>query len=257
MRQAIGVILEDHDLEFAADQRSAFKLLETQQFDVMLLDLRLPRFEGDMNESNDVGLDILQQVRSKGLLQTGGRRPLPVVVMTAHGSEATAATVLVQLKAQDYIPKPFESAEHVQLTIDLAVAGRGANAWRGLQGPGTLRIAFNDDSRQVRIEDQVYSGEHSEVLFCLRAPLLADQDEGLDPSRLEGIRNKALAKKLAIGEEAARKRIDRLRTALQEGLSHTGRNIGRMDLVESTPWHGYRLSPTRLRVVDWSILDPV
>jgi two-component system, OmpR family, response regulator len=84
------------------------EIAESQQYDVIVLDLMLPDISG---------LDLLQKIREKGILT-------PVIVTTALGSVTDRVRGL-NLGADDYLVKPFEFAELLaRLT---AVARRAAH----------------------------------------------------------------------------------------------------------------------------------
>ncbi len=78
----------------AGDGREACKELESATFDLVLTDQRMPVLDG---------LELLQEVRAQ-------HPNLPVVLMTAFGSVATAVEAMKQ-GAADYITKPFERDE--------------------------------------------------------------------------------------------------------------------------------------------------
>ena len=103
--------------------------LEVRDFQAVLLDLRLPDADG---------LDILQVARA--------RRPhLPVVIMTAHGSEATAVRAL-DAGASDYLVKPVTRRD-LLFALRKAVergdraSGRAARVpLRDLAGAGGIQV---------------------------------------------------------------------------------------------------------------------
>lgn len=88
--------LEDQGYETvrARDGVEALDLLEGERFDLMLLDIKMPRMDG---------IQVLKKVRD---LQP----ELAVIMMTAHGSEKIAVDAM-QKGAVDYIAKPFSVDE--------------------------------------------------------------------------------------------------------------------------------------------------
>ncbi|NJK40244.1 MAG: response regulator transcription factor [Acaryochloridaceae cyanobacterium SU_2_1] len=70
------------------DGEQALKEARSQPFDLMILDLGLPKVNG---------WGVLQELKRLGNVQ-------PVIVMTA---ETDARKVALEAGAQDYIPKPF------------------------------------------------------------------------------------------------------------------------------------------------------
>ncbi len=92
----------------AIDRDSAIASIKQRVPDLILLDLQLPGASG---------LEILEELRGWGLL-------VPVIMITAHGSESTVAQAL-RLGIHDYVIKPFSAheiltrIEHVLLTSSL------------------------------------------------------------------------------------------------------------------------------------------
>lgn len=84
-----------HETDWAGNVGSALQLLETTNFDVIILDRGLPRLEG---------LRLLQLLR----MDMGSN--IPVLVLTAKDSEADKLEGL-NAGADDYVVKPFSLAE--------------------------------------------------------------------------------------------------------------------------------------------------
>ena len=83
-----------HDITAVESGLKALDLLGAQDFDVLLLDLQMPRMGG---------LEVLEQVQRLEI-------PVEVVVLTAHGS-VTVAVAAMKLGAYDFLAKPFKIAE--------------------------------------------------------------------------------------------------------------------------------------------------
>lgn len=81
--------VENFDSELVENAATALAALESGAFDAVLLDLRLPDRDG---------LDLLTEIHATTPW-------LPIIVMTAHGSESIAASALKQ-GANDYLIKP-------------------------------------------------------------------------------------------------------------------------------------------------------
>lgn len=79
----------------AFDGEEALELLSTQTFDVILLDLMLPKIDG---------MECLRMIRSKSMV--------PVLIMSAKDEDVDKALGL-GLGADDYIAKPFSMLEVV------------------------------------------------------------------------------------------------------------------------------------------------
>ncbi len=78
----------------AATGKEAFSLLDRLDFDIVLVDLKMP----DIN-----GLDLIAGIRQKDSL-------LPIVMITAYGTIQNAVEAM-RLGANDFLPKPFEPEE--------------------------------------------------------------------------------------------------------------------------------------------------
>ncbi len=92
VRETLRLVLEkDHDLVFAGDAKTAFRLIKTTAFNLCLLDLRLP---------GGSGIDLLRQIKRRD-------ESLEVILATASQS-VDAALEAMKLGAYDYITKPFK-----------------------------------------------------------------------------------------------------------------------------------------------------
>ena len=77
----------------ACDGRQAVRMFSEERFDLVLLDLMIPKISG---------MDVLQKIRSQSVV--------PVIILSAKASE-TDKTLGLGLGADDYITKPFSLAE--------------------------------------------------------------------------------------------------------------------------------------------------
>jgi two-component system response regulator AtoC len=99
-----GLSEEGYRVETAADGAEALERLKQEEFDLALLDQKLP---------DTSGLDLLEEIRS--------RHPaVQVVMMTAYGQIAQAVQA-TKAGCFDYLSKPFE-LDHVKLVIQNALA---------------------------------------------------------------------------------------------------------------------------------------
>ncbi len=78
----------------ASTGAETLRLLDKYEFDLLLLDLKMP----DMN-----GLDLLRTIR-------GRDETLPVIMITAYGTIQNAVEAM-RMGANDFLPKPFEPDE--------------------------------------------------------------------------------------------------------------------------------------------------
>ncbi len=107
-REMLAAILDraGFDVVTAPDGEQALQRLESETYDLLLTDQRMPKMNG---------LELLEQVQR---IQPG----LPVVLMTAHGTVSTAVEAMKR-GAADYLTKPFERDE-LLLVIDKAIRQR-------------------------------------------------------------------------------------------------------------------------------------
>lgn len=249
IRELLADRLRPYELTFSVCQLECFERLDAAEFDLVLLDLRLPRTSSDMAASNEVGLDILRQIRKRGLRRRGSTMVLPVVVMTAYGSEAITAQVLVECGANDYIPKPFRQGDDLERKIERALDGTGALVPAANGSANTVCVYFDPKARLVRIESIPYAEHYDlmKVLIEAHARDLGDLRAWEDYAAIPG---RDLAQRLNIGEKALRQRVSRFREMVTNDLrEQLGRAVGPNDIIENQRrWKGYRLNPRTVRV---------
>lgn len=85
---------EGHNVTNAFDGEMALALLSEKDFDIILLDWRIP---------NITGIEVLKKIRSEG-------KQVPVILLTAL-TDINNKLEALKLGADDYITKPFQFAE--------------------------------------------------------------------------------------------------------------------------------------------------
>lgn len=98
---------QGHDVAACTDASSGLNMLAEDQFDLILLDYKMPGLSG---------LDTLKEIRR---LQVR----TPVIVMTAYGTTETAIEAM-KLGAYDYLLKPFDRAELKRIVVDALEVNR-------------------------------------------------------------------------------------------------------------------------------------
>ncbi|WP_421941558.1 sigma-54-dependent transcriptional regulator [Pedobacter sp.] len=83
-----------HTITLVTHIKQSFKAIESQEFDLLLIDYRLP---------DGVGLDVLSHIRDLGLA-------IPLIIMTSFNDVRTAVKSM-QMGAFDYITKPVNPDE--------------------------------------------------------------------------------------------------------------------------------------------------
>ena len=114
LREGITDLLagDGHVVTAVADGVAGVETGLRQQFDVVLLDLMLPRLDG---------MDVCRRLRA-------ARPDLPILILTARASEDDKVRGLVE-GADDYVTKPFSARE---LLARVRAAGRRAPAAESL-----------------------------------------------------------------------------------------------------------------------------
>src|SRR3954462_14763192 len=130
---------DGYDVVTVADGRDALARFGEQHFDLVVLDLMLPKMDG---------LEVCRRLRA----QTGNGKTVPIIMLTARSEEIDKVLGL-ELGADDYITKPFSVREFRSRVK--AVLRRGA-LMRGdgeLEEPierGDLTIDFDKRHVQMR-----------------------------------------------------------------------------------------------------------
>lgn len=92
IRESLNLILgEAYDLVFATDGEETLAKLTQEPFELVLLDIKMPKLDG---------LEVLRRLQGTGINTA-------VLVLTAYQSVELAKEA-VKLGALDYLPKPFE-----------------------------------------------------------------------------------------------------------------------------------------------------
>ncbi|TMS59472.1 response regulator transcription factor [Imbroritus primus] len=121
-------------VDHVAHGLEADSALSTQSFDLLILDLGLPRMSG---------LEVLRRLRARNSL-------LPVLILTAADSVGERVKGL-DLGADDYMAKPFALSELEARVRALVRRGAGGGAALIRHGP----LAFDQVGRIAYIDDQM------------------------------------------------------------------------------------------------------
>src|ERR1700758_1940208 len=111
-RDGLRAALEErYDVYVADDAKSAMELLETEDFDVLLTDFRLP---------GEDGLKLIARAKSLA-------RPPICILMTAYGSEELAVDAMKR-GADDYIAKGRLQIDELEMRIARALRQQNLEA---------------------------------------------------------------------------------------------------------------------------------
>lgn len=143
--------LEGFSLTVANDGQSGLNLALEQEFDLILLDVMLPKLNG---------FEVLKALRAK--------KQTPVLMLTARGDEIDRVVGL-EIGADDYLPKPFNDRE---LVARIKAIIRRTNHQADEQQPGIIEFADIklDPSRQeVTCQDQllILTGTEFSLLYYM------------------------------------------------------------------------------------------
>src|SRR5258708_32533411 len=98
-------------VDTASDGQEGLFLAETNAYDVMLLDLMLPKLDG---------MELLRRIRQSG-------QHTPVLVLTAR-DDKESVVALLNAGADDYITKPFDLGELLARAKALIRRGKGEHS---------------------------------------------------------------------------------------------------------------------------------
>lgn len=116
---------EDYIVNWAGDGDDALAKAGTLPFDLILLDVMLPRRSG---------FDVCREIRKAGLIT-------PILMLTARGQTVDKVAGL-KLGADDYLTKPFEMAELLARIEALLRRAPQRSYQNGIIEIGSLRIDF-------------------------------------------------------------------------------------------------------------------
>lgn len=112
LQDALGLFRHDHAyaIETAADGVEGLEAIERGQFDLILLDLYMPKM---------TGLELLTEIHRRGL-------STPVLMLTGNEDNKSATSAL-KSGIFAYVPKPFD-LQQLEILVSLATASRSAGA---------------------------------------------------------------------------------------------------------------------------------
>jgi DNA-binding response OmpR family regulator/HPt (histidine-containing phosphotransfer) domain-containing protein len=207
------LIAQTHAVEIALDGASGQDLLQTYEYDLVILDLTLPKIDG---------ISLCQQIRSQG-------SQVPVLILTGQDDHHQKAIGL-DAGADDYVVKPFDPEE--LLARVRALLRRSGEItptvlhWGNLQlDPSSCQVTYGD--RPVTLTPK----EYALTELFLR-----------NPKRVfscSAILDHLWAYEEAPGEEAVRTHIKGLRQKLKAADAGS-------DLIETVYGIGYRLRSTAI-----------
>ncbi len=149
---------DGYEVVQALDGREALERFDEEQFDLVVLDVMLPKVDG---------LEVCRQLRN--------RSPVPIIMLTAK-SEEIDKVVGLELGADDYITKPFslrEFSSRVKAALRRSEMTNAPHSPRDEESlaVGELRIDFLKRTARVAGTDAGLTFVEFEILSSLaRAP---------------------------------------------------------------------------------------
>jgi len=130
-----------YKVSFSLDGQKGLDLIESEQPDLVLLDLMLPKVDG---------IDICNRVKNNKNL-----KDIPIIMLTAKSGE-TDKIIGLEIGADDYITKPFSVRE---LLARIKVVLRRYHATKDVNLEGTLSVedlTIDIDKHEVSRAGQVF-----------------------------------------------------------------------------------------------------
>lgn len=156
IRESIAAYIQAEGIETAtaADGAQARAMLESEAFDGLVLDLRMPREDG---------LSVLAWLQESGPM-------VPAIVISAYGDVQDAVQAM-KLGARDYLVKPFDPEELIlrlrRLLAEKTLAGQVETGRRAAEGVGGSDswIGEGEKMRAVRVLVEKVAPTSSTVLI--------------------------------------------------------------------------------------------
>ena len=141
------LISEGYDVETAGDGEVGLALATSGAFDLVLLDVMLPKRDG---------FDVCRTLRQRGITT-------PILMLTARG-QVVDRVVGLKLGADDYLTKPFEAMELLaRVEALLRRAGQVPAATAPAGSAGSARYTFGDVVVDVRKAEVTRDGAAVEL----------------------------------------------------------------------------------------------
>lgn len=233
---------DNHEVTVASNRRDAYHLLDLEEFDFALLDLRLPTYEGDMDKNSEVGFEILDHIRDRFT-----QDELPVLVMTAYEETSETAVRALKAMANDYITKPFEDSP-VSLDEKLDLIFRGIQETRRKDTAETAAplkkahsIVFKRN-RHVEVDGIEIPGRSADLIWLLGKRTSSVWFQEADHGELR-VKGRDIAKAMGTDQDGVSTIVYRFRTWITKQYRH--RNMGPIDreaIIRNDPWKGYELN---------------
>lgn len=127
------LVSSGYEVAVAGDGAEGIEIFERGRFDLVLLDIMLPKLDG---------YDVCRRIR--------GGSSTPIIMLTALDEEE-AQVKAFELQADDYITKPF-SVKLVLLRVEAVLRRTDGNSGGSVMECGEIRL--DDDAMEVRVSGE-------------------------------------------------------------------------------------------------------
>ena len=196
------------EVRAAAEGRDGLRLFHSERPDIVVLDVGLPEMDG---------WTVLERIRELS--------EVPVLMLTSHGRESDKVRGL-RAGADDYLTKPFGTAEFVARVQALLRRQRVADPLPEVFDDGSVRINFT--THEVMVNGA--TAELTPTEFRLLTALVRHRGQVLSPVKLLEL---AWSDPLGIGPDRVKYTVMRLRRKL-------GADTGGDSAIEAVRGFGYR-----------------
>ncbi|WP_372870024.1 two-component system response regulator OmpR [Shewanella sp.] len=195
------LVEQGYQVRAAANAEQMDRLLERENFHMMVLDLMLP---------GEDGLSICRRLRQSG-------NPLPIIMLTAKGDEVDRIIGL-ELGADDYLPKPFNPRE--LLARIKAVMRRQTQDVPGAPAQQEEEVSFGEFTLNLATRE-MYQGNESISLtsgeFAVLKVLVTHPREPLSRDKLM---NLARGRDYSALERSIDVQVSRLRRLIEKDAAN-------------------------------------
>jgi two-component system phosphate regulon response regulator OmpR len=191
------LVEQDYQVRSAANAEQMERLLERENFHLMVLDLMLP---------GEDGLSICRRMRQNN-------NQMPIIMLTAKGDEVDRIIGL-EMGADDYLPKPFNPRE-LQARIK-AVLRRNTMEAPGAPSKEEQIVQFAQYSLNLGTREMTNNGEPMALTSGEFAVLKALVTHPREPLSRDKLMNLARGRDYSALERSIDVQVSRLRRMLEE-----------------------------------------
>ena len=152
-----------HKVQTAVNGEEALQAMELGGFDLVLMDLEMPKMDG---------IEATEEIRKL----EGRNSETPIVALTAQALESRRKVAL-QAGMNDYLIKPLRTADLKKILASVAVDVAKADAKRALVKPDKKKKSKSEQSAKKAKSKEAFKEDFNEDLFD--SVLLADMAEAL------------------------------------------------------------------------------